>query len=114
MYAVIMTYDTCAPQDALLETHDRCIDIQVSLKNSEAIDWYPRSSLRIQNEYDPDRDRTLYRRPGVAPARVCNCPGFFTVLFPQDAHMPKLMTGSRPEQVKKVVVKVNKNEWASF
>ncbi len=107
MYAAIMTYQTCEPPDSVLEAHDTYIDLQLSLNNSEAIDWYPRSSLRIKQEYDPVRDRALYHRPGPPPARVCNYPGFFTVLFPQDAHMPKMITGAGPELVKKVVVKMN-------
>ena len=107
MYAAIMTYNTCEPQDSVLESHDIYIDIQASLKNSEAIDCYRRSNLRVKHEYDTQKDRTLYHRPGSALARVNNYPGFFTVLFPHDAHMPKLMTGSEPAPVKKVVVKLS-------
>jgi biofilm protein TabA len=107
MYAAIMTYETCLPRDSKIETHDQHIDIQMSLINSEAIDWYPRNSLSIQSPYDPGKDRTLYDCPGQAPGRVGNFPGYFTVLFPDDAHMPKLITGSTPEMVKKVVVKLN-------
>ena len=107
IYAAIMTYPTCEPLDSVLETHDKYIDIQASLKNSEAIDWHPRNNLSIKNEYDLVRDRTLYHHNDPASAKISNFPGFFTVLFPQDAHMPKLMTGSKPELVKKVVVKLN-------
>ena len=107
MYGAIMEYETCLPGDSKIETHDQNIDIQMSLMNSEAIDWYPRSALSIQTPYDPGRDRTLYHCPGNAPGRVGNFPGYFTVLFPDDAHMPKLMTGSMPVMVKKVVVKLN-------
>ena len=106
MYAAIMTYQTCHPKDSKLEAHDTYIDIQMSLTNSEAIDWYPRDSLRIKTPYDPERDRILYHLPGPSPGRIGNYPGFFTVLFPHDAHMPKLMTGSTPERVKKAVVKL--------
>jgi biofilm protein TabA len=109
MYAAIMTYQTCLPQESKLEAHNKYIDIQMSLTNSEAIDWYPRDSLRVKTPYDPGRDRTLYHCPEQAPGRVSNSPGFFTVLFPHDAHMPKLITGSNPEIVKKAVVKLNIN-----
>ncbi|MFH7321500.1 YhcH/YjgK/YiaL family protein [Desulfurivibrio sp. D14AmB] len=54
------------------------------------------------------RDRTFYYRPGIASARVSNFPGFFTVLYPDDAHMPKLMTAGKPELVRKVVVKLRR------
>jgi YhcH/YjgK/YiaL family protein len=103
-----MTYQTCLPEESVLETHDKYIDIQMSLMNSEAIDWFPRHVLEVRVPYDPDLDRTFYHRPEMAPVRINNFPGFFTVLHPDDAHMPKLMTAGKPELVKKVVVKVRK------
>lgn len=73
----------------------------MSLQNSEAIDWYLRDTLRINTACDPAKDRTLYHRAEPAPVRVNNFPDSFTVLFPHDAHMPKLITVNAPEQVKK-------------
>lgn len=108
MYAAIMLYQTCLPEESVLETHDEYIDIQMSLVNSEAIDWFPRQTLEIKVPYSTERDRNLYHRPVIAPARVSNYPAFFTVLQPDDAHMPKLMTADNSELVKKVVVKVHK------
>lgn len=108
MYASIMRYDTCGPEEAKLEAHDTFIDIQMSLVKSEGIDWYPRNILTVKTPYDHERDRTLYERPQETPTRINNYPGRFTVLFPEDAHMPKQLTGAHPEQVKKVVVKLHK------
>lgn len=107
IFAIIMSYATQGPEKSLLETHDAHIDVQMSLKNAEVIDWHPRSLLKVQSPYE--WDRTFYHCPGPAPVRITNAPGYFTVLFPDDAHMPMLMTGSTPEQVKKVVVKVRRN-----
>ncbi|HOH28081.1 MAG TPA: YhcH/YjgK/YiaL family protein [Candidatus Hydrogenedentes bacterium] len=108
IYASIMSYETCGPDEAKLEAHDHYIDIQMSLVNSEGIDWYPRSILTVKIPYDSERDRTLYVRPEENPTRINNYPGQFTVLFPEDAHMPKQITGGFSEQVKKVVVKLNR------
>lgn len=108
IYASIMSYQTCTPDETKLETHDVYIDIQVSLLNSEAIDWFPRGILEVKTPYDPDHDRTFYHRPVISPVRINNYPGFFTVLFPDDAHMPKLITGDKSEKVKKVVIKMRK------
>jgi YhcH/YjgK/YiaL family protein len=33
-------------------------------------------------------------------------PGDFVVFFPEDAHMPCLMTGNSPQPVKKIVTKL--------
>lgn len=109
LYASIMSYDTCGPDDAKLEAHENYIDIQMSLVNSEGIDWYPRSILTVKQPYDSERDRVLFERPNENPTRINNYPGRFTVLYPEDAHMPKQMTGGVSEPVKKVVVKLNKS-----
>lgn len=109
IYAAIMSYLTCQPDESVLETHDEYIDIQMSIANSEAIDWFPRHALEVKVPYDLALDRTFYHRPDIAPVRINNFPGFFTVLHPNDAHMPKLTTAGKSEMVKKVVVKVRRN-----
>lgn len=106
IYARIMSYPTCRPDEAKLEAHDRYIDIQTSLVNCEGIDWFPRASLKIDVPYDPKKERVLFKRPNIVPARINNWPGMFSVFFPEDAHMPKLIVGGKPQFVKKAVVKV--------
>lgn len=108
IYASVMSYATCGPQEAKLEAHDVYVDIQMSLVGGEGIDWFPRHVLEVKTPYDPVRDRTLYHRPGTAPARVDNLPGAITVLFPGDAHMPKQIIGDKTGTVKKVVVKLRR------
>lgn len=106
IYASIMSYKTRSIEESVLETHDKYIDIQMSLVNSEAIDWFPREVLSIKDQYDSVLDRTFYHRPDIAPCHIKNHPCFFTVLFHNDAHMPMLMTNGKTEPVKKVVVKL--------
>ena len=108
IYAAIMSYQSCQPDESVLETHDEYIDIQMSIVNSEAIDWFPRRALEVKVPYDTDLDRTFYHRPDIAPVHIKNFIGSFTVLYSDDAHMPKLMTAGKPELVKKVVVKVRR------
>jgi len=108
IYAIIMSYQTGLPDESVLETHDEYIDIQMSLVNSEAIDWFPRQALEVKVAYDHDQDRTFYHRPDLFPVRINNFPGYFTVLYPDDAHMPRMMTAKSPEMVKKVVVKMRR------
>lgn len=108
IYAAIMSYNTCSIEESVLETHDKHIDIQMTLINAEAIDLFYRDSLKIQTPFNSDFDRTFYYRPDVAHSRVVNLEGSFSVLFSRDAHMPMLMVHDKPEPVKKVVVKVSK------
>lgn len=104
--ARVMCYQTLFPEDAVLEAHDKYVDIQMSITGAECIDWFPRSLLTVKTPYDAVSDAVFFERPAFAPVRVTNRPGIFTVLFPQDAHAPQLTSGAEPAEVKKVVVKV--------
>jgi YhcH/YjgK/YiaL family protein len=106
----VMTYDTKTPEDAeIIEAHDQYVDIQMSLRGTEIIDWFPRAALTVKTPYNAESDAVFFGLPGPSPVRVRNEPGMFTVLFPQDAHMPGLNPGAASENVKKVVVKVKKD-----
>lgn len=104
--ARVMTYQTKGPEGAEVEAHDRYVDIQMSLRGTEAIDWYARATLQEKTPYDAASDAAMYLRPGPSPVRVLNEPGMFAVLFPQDGHIPGQSAGAAPAEVKKVVVKV--------
>jgi YhcH/YjgK/YiaL family protein len=108
LYLNVMSYATRQPDDpeAILESHREYVDVQMVLAGSERIDWFPAESLEIEKPYDAGRDAQFYRRPGAAPASVDVLPGTFVVLFPEDAHMPQLVTAAGHGRVKKVVAKV--------
>lgn len=109
MYASIMSYQTCRAGESVLETHDKHIDIQMSLSGVESIEWFDRKTLQEKTTYNLDRDFTLYHRPETPCLRLNNFPGYFTVLFPGDAHMPMLNVFNESDLVKKVVVKVHRS-----
>jgi YhcH/YjgK/YiaL family protein len=109
MYLRVMSYPTRRPEadNTVLESHRDMVDIQVTLHGSERIDWFATESLQPKAPYDVEKDRFLYHRPpGPALASVDVLPGMFVVLFPEDAHMPQLITHRGDAEVKKVVVKV--------
>jgi YhcH/YjgK/YiaL family protein len=106
VFAPVMSYQTRGPEEAVLEAHRKYIDIQVALAGSETLEWFPVADLEVQTPYDADRDVEFYHRPHAGPASVVLRPGLFVILFPQDAHMPQLTTGSMPSHVKKVVGKI--------
>jgi len=108
MYLRVMSYPTRHPEadNTVLESHRDMVDIQMTLQGSERIDWFATESLQAKTPYDAEKDRFLYQRPGPAAASVDVLPGMFVVLFPEDAHMPQLITHRGDAQVKKVVVKV--------
>jgi len=106
LYAGVDSYNTKSRSAAKLETHCKYMDIQFLIQGSETFEIYPRNELTIQEPYNPEKDAMFYQVPAEPRARVTLAPGQFIVFFPEDAHMPCLMTGSEPQPVKKVVVKV--------
>ncbi|MCX6376331.1 MAG: YhcH/YjgK/YiaL family protein, partial [Armatimonadetes bacterium] len=106
MTARVMSYQTVGREDARLEAHREHVDIQASLQNDERIDWFPLRGLIEKDGYDRAKDVIHYECPAHASASVCVGPGMFAVLYPEDAHMPKLITG-QAHRVKKVVLKLH-------
>ncbi len=103
--ASLSSYETDDPGSKLFEAHRRFIDIQVVLSGSETLYWAPLSSLQVRGEYSEEKDISFHDGPvGVAVPLV---PGWFTVLFPEDAHKPGCtQIGAGPAQVRKLVIKV--------
>ncbi len=107
LFARVMQYPTRGPEEAILEAHDRYIDIQMSLVNGERIDWFPREPLTVRTPYDQEKDVILFERDTPPAASITNTPGVFSVFYPNDAHMAQLVVDGRSvETVTKAVVKV--------
>lgn len=104
--ARVMCYETRSVDDAVLEAHDAYVDIQMTLAGGEGIEWFPRSTLTVKTPYDAAADVVFFYRPDIAPVRIQNVPGMFSVFFPDDAHSPQLTLGDAPALIKKVVVKL--------
>lgn len=89
------------PEEAVLETHVRMIDIQVPISADETFGYAP-ACLLSGAEYDAAKDMSLF--PGIKPQSYVTCQrGMFAVFFPQDGHAPCI--SSQP-QIKKAIFKV--------
>ena len=106
LFAGVDCYETKSRAAAKLETHRKYADIQVLLSGEEIIEVFPKHGLTVSEPYNPEKDAEFYRAPENAPVKIALRPGRFLVFFPEDAHMPCLMTGNSPQPVKKVVIKV--------
>jgi len=107
LYASISTYSTESPEEKAFEAHRRYIDIQVVLSGRETLYWAPLAMLEPRGEYAEAKDVAFYT--GLPSVAVPLEPGWFTVLFPQDAHKPGCISlGGQggPSTVKKLVIKV--------
>jgi YhcH/YjgK/YiaL family protein len=110
MYAVVDSYETRTVESAHPEAHREYIDIQCVLAGHEQIAWWSTPGLQVQTPYDPAKDIAFYDRPDNAGTMIDMVPGRFAVFFPGDAHMPCLQAGTGPAPVKKVVIKIRRQE----
>ena len=106
LVAIVDGYNTKSRSEAKLETHRKYVDIQVLLSGSECLEVFPKEDLSVSVPYNAEKDAEFYQVPDGAPIHVTLTPGQFIVFFPEDAHMTCLMSGTTPEPVKKVVIKL--------
>ena len=105
VFAMAQRYETAALTEPRFEAHRKYIDVQFIAAGSEVIGWAPVSGLEITEAYDAEKDVCFGPvKTGLwTPVRLGA--GELAVLYPEDAHAPRLAAGS-PATVVKVVVKV--------
>lgn len=101
LIAIVDDYQTIACPEVELEGHRRYIDIQYLVSGAELLGYASLLDQKPFQEYDPDRDFTLYRGEATF---IDFKAGMFCILYPHDLHMP--CVGEPPVPVRKVVVKV--------
>lgn len=106
IFAIVMSYHTSAPENAVFESHQNYVDIQTVIIGSERFECAFSDELTVITPYDATKDAAFYERIHHGQTRVDVFPGTFVMLYPHDAHIAGLMLESGPELVKKVVVKV--------
>ena len=89
------------PDEAVIETHDKMIDIQSPISATETFGYTQRDQLP-KAEYNAEKDIT--KIPGLAADSYVTCqPGMMAIFFPQDGHAPCI--AGVPE-LKKAIFKV--------
>jgi len=101
IFAIVAKEAGRKKEDALLETHEKYIDIQFVLAGTDTMGWSPKSSCKQPCEqYDPEKDLQFFE--DKPEAWLATHGGAFAIFFPEDAHMPLISSG----QLHKVIVKV--------
>lgn len=101
---IYITYTSTALREqcgAMLEAHDRYIDIQIVLSGCETYGFASRGALRgVSGESDLDRDLLFYTDSieNMIPVNA----GQLVIFFPSDAHAPLIGHG----MVRKAIIKV--------
>lgn len=101
LFVNIQTAKGKTPEEAVLETHNKMIDIQIPLSAAETYGYTPREALP-EAAYNAEKDITKIPEL-AAESYVTAQPGCFAVFFPQDGHAP-CITGV--DEIKKAIFKV--------
>ena len=89
------------PDEAVIETHNKMIDIQIPITAAETF-GYTQRDLLPDVEYNVEKDIT--KIPGIAADSYVTCqPGMMAIFFPEDGHAPCI--AGVPE-LKKAIFKV--------
>ena len=101
VYAMVSKDIGLKKEDALLETHEKYIDIQLILAGTDDIGWKPKALCKNPSgEYDHTSDLQFFTDKPNTWLSIES--GEFAIFFPEDAHMPLISSG----RIHKVVVKI--------
>lgn len=106
VFARIMSYKTKQKTECNIEAHNKYIDIQFTLSGSEGIAIYERNKLEENCAYNDNDDIVFFYPQNIDYLMIKNIPGFFSIIFPEEAHQPMIYTGDNI--VKKGVIKISK------
>lgn len=103
VFAMVNEYETKEIDEATrLEAHREYIDIQYMFSGVETLGITTKFDQEPTKEYDLKNDYLLYHEDFNS---ICLEQGMFSILFPDDLHVPGLLH-LKSQRVKKVVVKV--------
>ena len=101
VYAIVDKGPGRNRKDAMLETHEKYIDIQLVLAGTDEMGWKPKAScVQPSGNYSQKKDLQFFL--DEPDAWLTTLPRVFTIFFPDDAHMPRISSG----QLHKVIAKV--------
>lgn len=106
MFAQIKHYSPAPREERRYEAHIKYADIQCVLEGEEMIYVRPIPGLTIQEDALAERDVVFYDQPadGVTELPCLIRPGFFILLYPEDAHKPECLVSASP--CRKLVIKI--------
>jgi YhcH/YjgK/YiaL family protein len=104
VYAMVSNDYGRNKEDALLETHEKYIDIQLVLDGTDNMGWKPKTScIRPSGKYDREKDAQFFEDDPDSWIKTKS--GSFVIFFPKDSHMPLISSGLLHKVVAKVAMK---------
>lgn len=101
VWALVSDYTTSPMSERRWEAHRRHMDVHSVVRGSECIGYSPVGRMRAE-PYDEAKDILWLSGTGTCLTLL---PGYFMVLWPDEAHMPGVAHGDAID-VRKVVVKI--------
>jgi YhcH/YjgK/YiaL family protein len=105
VFAFVQRYETIPTDTPKFEIHKKYIDIQYIGNGEEIIGWATVDRLNITEPYDSGKDICFGTVNKGSVTNIILNSGQLVVLYPEDAHAPKLAAG-KSSAVFKIVVKV--------
>ena len=103
LFVNITTSKSKTPDVAVLETHNKMIDIQIPITAAETYGYTQREDLP-DVAYNEEKDITKY--PGLAADSYVTCQlGMMAIFFPQDGHAPCI---ANVPEFRKAIFKIKK------
>lgn len=109
IFAIVMSYETAAPDEKIFESHCEYVDIQSVITGCERFECDFADALEVETPYDALKEAAFYRRNTQGRVSVDIYPDTFLMLYSNDAHLAGVMIGDSSKSVKKVVVKIRKS-----
>jgi len=104
VYAIVSKDYGRKKEEALLETHEKYIDIQLVLEGTDNMGWKPKTScIKASGEYNRETDAQFFADD--PDSWITTKSGAFVIFFPEDAHMPLISSGQLHKVVAKVAIK---------
>ena len=105
VFAMVQRYSTIKTAVPKFEAHRKYIDVQFIARGAEIIGWAPLERLAVTEAYDGEKDVCFGSVPAAGWTPLSLEAGQLAVLYPEDAHAPRLAAGA-PALVTKIVVKI--------
>ncbi len=106
VFALVQSYQTEIPGALVeVEAHRKYIDVQYICSGVEMMGWLPLAAVGVPGAYQAEKDYLTAQVPAEELTPVIVRAGCAAIFYPEDAHAPKLASGS-PAAVNKIVVKV--------
>jgi YhcH/YjgK/YiaL family protein len=101
IFALVSEYKTKPESEGKLEAHKKYIDVQYVIEGEELMGYAPLGGQKILDPYKEEND-IIFFTGDKSFTKVSE--GMFAIFFPEDVHMPGIMT-EESLPVKKLVIK---------